>query len=109
MKLDKYHLSLAGEDRVCAELLKRGVFATITFGSMKSADVYAVGSNRRAAVIEVKASQTGRFVTVSTKRIGPSRTRRIFGCCTPYVAQLQETRNGYSYSHMRKWVPLRLK
>lgn len=63
MKIEKYHLSLAGEYRVCAELLKRGIFATVTFGNMKGADVVAVGSNRRAAVIETKASNGSRFVT----------------------------------------------
>jgi hypothetical protein len=26
MKIDKYHLNLAGECRVCSELLKRGVY-----------------------------------------------------------------------------------
>lgn len=63
MKIDKYHLNLAGEYRVCAELLKRGIFATVTFGNMKGADVVAVGANRRAAIIEVKASNSSRFVT----------------------------------------------
>ena len=63
MKISKYHLNLAGEYRICAELLKRGLFATVTFGNMKGADVVAVGPNRRAAIIEVKASQTTRFVT----------------------------------------------
>ena len=62
-KIDKYYLNLAGEYRVCAELLKRGIFATVTFGNMKGADIIAVGPNRRAAVIEVKASNSTRFVT----------------------------------------------
>jgi len=30
MPLDKHHLNPAGEYRVAAELLKRGIFATIT-------------------------------------------------------------------------------
>jgi len=63
MKLDKYYLNLAGEYRVCAELLKRGIFATVTFGNMKGADIIAVGCNRRAAVVEVKASNSARFLT----------------------------------------------
>lgn len=63
MKLDKYYLNLAGEYRVCSELLKRGIFATVTLGNMKGCDVVAVGANRRAAVIEVKTSQSTRFVT----------------------------------------------
>lgn len=63
MAIDKYHLNLAGEYRVCSELLKRGIFATVTYGNMKGCDVIAVGENRRAAVVEVKTSQSSRFVT----------------------------------------------
>ncbi len=63
MGIDKYFLNLAGEYRVAAELLKREVFATITYGNRKGADIYAIGPNRRTAVIEVKASNTSRFVT----------------------------------------------
>src|SRR5512138_2468003 len=63
MNIDKYHLSLAGEYRVCAELLKRGIFATVTFGNMKGVDIFAIGPNRRAAMVEVKASNSSRFVT----------------------------------------------
>jgi hypothetical protein len=63
MAIDKYHLNLAGEYRVCSELLKRGIFATVTYGNMKSCDVLAVGKNRKSAIIEVKTSQTKKFVT----------------------------------------------
>jgi hypothetical protein len=63
MPLDKYHLSLAGEYRVASELLKRGVFATITFGNAKGADLYAIGPLRRTAIIEVKSSNSNKFVT----------------------------------------------
>lgn len=63
MAIDKYNLNLAGEYRVCAELLKRGLFATLTYGNKKGADIYAIGANRRAAVIEVKASNSKKFVT----------------------------------------------
>jgi hypothetical protein len=63
MKIEKYHLNLAGEYRVCAELLKRDIFAIVTYGNMKGADIFAVGPNRRAAVVEVKASNSSRFVT----------------------------------------------
>ncbi|MBC8472535.1 MAG: hypothetical protein H8D56_23985 [Planctomycetes bacterium] len=62
-KIDKYHLFLAGEYRVASGLLKRGINATVTFGHAKSADVIAYGSNRKAAVIEVKTSQQKNFVT----------------------------------------------
>jgi hypothetical protein len=63
VKIDKYHLSLAGEYRVASELLKRGLNATVTFGHAKSADVIAYGANRKATVIEVKTSQQKNFVT----------------------------------------------
>lgn len=63
MTLDKYHLNLAGEYRVASEILKQGLFATITYGNKKGADIYAIGPTRRAAVVEVKASNSDRFVT----------------------------------------------
>ena len=57
-------LSLAGEYRVCSELIKRGVFVTMTYGNRKAVDVYAIGDRqKRATKIEVKTSQEGRFVT----------------------------------------------
>lgn len=62
-KLDKYHLSLAGEYRVASELLKRGLNATVTFGHAKSADVVAYGSNHKAVIVEVKTTQKKKFVT----------------------------------------------
>jgi hypothetical protein len=40
MKTDLLHL--AGEYRVCSELMKRGVFATVTYGNRKSVDIYAI-------------------------------------------------------------------
>jgi hypothetical protein len=63
MQIDKYNLNLAGEYRVCSEILKRGIFATVTYGNKKGADIVAVGANRRAALVEVKASNSLRFVT----------------------------------------------
>jgi hypothetical protein len=41
-EIEKYYLNLAGEYRVCSELLKWNIFATVTFGNMKGADVIAV-------------------------------------------------------------------
>lgn len=62
--ISKNNLALAGEYRVASELLRRGLHASVTFGNAKAADVFAIGSNRRAAQIEVKTSQTpGRVVT----------------------------------------------
>lgn len=39
MALDRYYLNLAGEYRVASELFKRGLFATITYGNKKGADI----------------------------------------------------------------------
>jgi hypothetical protein len=61
--IDKYNLNLAGEYRVAAELCLRGLFTSVTYGNKKGADLYAIGESRKAAVIEVKASQSSRFVT----------------------------------------------
>jgi hypothetical protein len=71
-KIPPYLLSLAGEYRVCSELNKRGVFATITYGNRKSFDLYAIsGRHARALKIEVKTSQTPKFVTgIGQKRKG---------------------------------------
>ena len=60
---DKYNLNLAGEYRVASELLLRGLYASVTFGNKKGADIFAIGDNRRSAVVEVKASQKKTFVT----------------------------------------------
>ena len=61
--IPSYLLSLAGEYRVCSELIKRGVFVTMTYGNRKEVDVYAINDRQKSALkIEVKTSQTGRFV-----------------------------------------------
>lgn len=62
-QFEKHNLNLAGEFRVAAELLLRGIHASVTYGNKKGADVLAVGENRRAAIIEVKSSQQNNFVT----------------------------------------------
>src|SRR5688572_17493167 len=111
-KIDKYYLNLAGEYRVSAELLKRGIFATVTLGNMKGADVIAVGPNRRAAVIEVKASNSARFVTTFYQRYksancehptfwvlysvrpnGEAHTERFFVLTHEQLAERQAQRN----------------
>jgi hypothetical protein len=65
--VDKNLLNLAGEYRVCSELCKHGLFATLTYGNRKSADVYVIAdSTKRAFRIEVKTSQKATFVTSLT-------------------------------------------
>jgi hypothetical protein len=64
-----YLLNLAGEYRVCSELNKRGIFATITYGNRKGVDVYAISDRQeRALKIEVKTSQRDNFVTSISKK-----------------------------------------
>ncbi len=68
-KIPSYLLSLAGEYRICSELNKRGVFATITYGNRKAVDVYAIGDRQnRALRIEVKTSQRANFTTLITQK-----------------------------------------
>lgn len=69
MRIESYLLNLAGEYRVCSELCKRGVLATVTYGNRKGVDVYAISDRQeRALKIEVKTSQLGRFVTSITQK-----------------------------------------
>jgi hypothetical protein len=59
----KYHLSLAGEFFVAAELQRRGVAAAVTYGNAKSADVVAFSaSGEKAVVVEVKCTSQLRWV-----------------------------------------------
>lgn len=68
-KIVPYLLNLAGEYRVCSELNKRGVFATVTYGNRKGVDVYAISDRQdRALKIEVKTSQRANFVTSITQK-----------------------------------------
>ena len=62
-KIDKYHLSIAGEYAVCSELCRRGWDANITFGNAKATDVILHFSNGTYKRIEVKTNQTGKFDT----------------------------------------------
>lgn len=60
----KHMRGLAGEYRVCSELLRRGVSASVTMGNAKGVDIVARGTGRRIAVVEVKTTdQPNRSVT----------------------------------------------
>ena len=54
---------MAGEFAVCAELLKRGIHASVTYGNQKATDIIAIGQDKRAYVVEVKTSDSNRIVT----------------------------------------------
>ena len=59
---DKYHLSLAGEFFVAAELQRRGIAAAVTYGNAKKADVVAFSGGSFAVAIEVKSTSSPRWV-----------------------------------------------
>jgi len=59
----KHSLGLAGEFFVAAELLRRGVLASVTYGNAKKADVVALSpSGRNAVVIEVKTTSSDSWI-----------------------------------------------
>ena len=49
---EKHFLNLSGEYLVCAELLKRNISASITYGNQKAADII-ITKDGRAFVVEV--------------------------------------------------------
>ena len=61
--MEKYILNLAGEYRVCAELLRRNLFASVTIGNLKGADIHIITDRRKVIVVEVKTTASDRFVT----------------------------------------------
>lgn len=63
----KYHLSLAGEFYVAAELQRRGLHASVVYGNAKSTDVVAFfEASSRAAVVEVKSTAQSDWVVGDT-------------------------------------------
>jgi hypothetical protein len=54
---------MAGEYRVCSEILKRGMLASVTMGNLKGADIHIVTPERKVIVVEVKTTASTRFVT----------------------------------------------
>lgn len=70
----KYHLGLAGEFYVAAELQRRGVSAAVTYGNAKKADVVAFSpSGEKAVVIEVKSTSQRKWVVGSHLPISSSK------------------------------------
>lgn len=69
---EKQFLGLAGEYGVCAELSKRGIPCSLTFGNAKAADVLVFGKQGQKScyIIEVKTSKSTRFVTNFFQKYG---------------------------------------
>jgi hypothetical protein len=55
---EKYHLAMAGEYFVAAQLQRLGVSASVTYGNAKRADVVAF-SESSDRVVEVEVKTTG--------------------------------------------------
>ena len=71
---EKYHLAMAGEYFVAAQLQRLGLSASITYGNAKRADVIAFSEfSDRVVVVEVKTTRqskwtfSGRITTKSDK------------------------------------------
>lgn len=61
---EKHFLNLAGEYGVCAELAKRQIHSSLTYGNHKAADVIAINTDtKKVGVIEVKTTRSNRVVT----------------------------------------------
>jgi hypothetical protein len=59
----KHTLGLAGEFFVAAELMRRGILASVTYGNAKRADVIALSaSGTKAVVVEVKSTSSQKWV-----------------------------------------------
>jgi len=70
----KYHLSLAGEFYVAAELQRRGISAAVTYGNAKNADVIAFSlSGEKAVVVEVKSTSQSKWVVGGTVPLPSSK------------------------------------
>ena len=68
MPRDTTFLSQCGEYLVAAELNRRKVHATVTYGNQKSMDIIALAEDGRFASIEVKTSRKSQFPTGLTKQ-----------------------------------------
>lgn len=64
---EKYHLAMAGEYFVAAQLHRLCVAASVTYGNAKKADVIAFSETaERAVVIEVKSTHQSQWVVGKT-------------------------------------------
>jgi hypothetical protein len=73
---EKSFLNLAGEFAVASELNRRGVHASVTYGTSKRADVFAIGDSRDSVVrIEVKCSGQQKWLIGSRGATPPTKPR----------------------------------
>jgi hypothetical protein len=61
---EKHFLNLSGEYGVCAELAKRQIYSSLTYGKHKAADVMVINpETSKALIIEVKTSKDNKILT----------------------------------------------
>jgi hypothetical protein len=75
---EKYAVAMAGEHFVAAELLRRGLAASVTMGNAKRADVVVMNrSATRVVVVEVKSSSRKEWI-VGARPPEPSKQPWVF-------------------------------
>jgi hypothetical protein len=73
-RVDGQITGLAGELFVAAELLKRGLQTSVTFGNAKSVDLLAYDpQSKRSFAIQVKALRSKNFFLLSHKKVEPTQ------------------------------------
>jgi hypothetical protein len=68
-RVDGQITGLAGEFFVAAELLKRNLQVSITFGNAKSVDLFALNENGRTYTVQVKSLRSKNFFLISRASI----------------------------------------
>ncbi|MFA7292155.1 MAG: hypothetical protein WC023_07880 [Rhodocyclaceae bacterium] len=74
-RADSQVTGLAGELFVAAELLKRGLQTSVTFGNAKSIDLLAYNPDtKRSFTVQVKSVRTRNAFPISHERVGENHT-----------------------------------
>jgi hypothetical protein len=72
-RVDGQITGLAGEFFVAAELLKRELQVSVTFGNTKSIDLFALNENGRTYTVQVKSLRTKNFFLITRAAIKPDQ------------------------------------
>jgi hypothetical protein len=72
-RVDGQITGLAGEFFVAAELLKRNLQVSVTFGNAKSIDLFALNENGHTYTVQVKSVRTKNFFLIPRAAIKPDQ------------------------------------
>ena len=72
-RVDGQMTGLAGEFFVAAELLKRNLQVSVTFGNTKSIDLFALNENGHTYTIQVKSVRTRNYFPITRTAINPKQ------------------------------------